>query len=321
MRAAVLDALGGIPRYADFADAAADPGETLVRVTAAAIKPLDRAIAAGTHYSSPRALPVVCGTDGAGQTASGESVYFSSNRRPFGSMAERAPAQWTVPLPAGLDPAVAAAAVNPALAAWLPLQWRARLEIGETVLVMGATGAAGRMAVAAARLLGAGRVVAAGRRQDVLAGLEADGTIDLAAPDDDLREAFATHAAAGIDVIVDFVWGRPAELLVDALIRTDLVASPGARGTRFVSVGEMAGRTIDLPSAALRGSRLEILGSGTANFPPVDEMRRMVAEILGRTAAGELSAAVERVPLSRLAEVWSDASGDRRPVLIPDLEA
>lgn len=321
MKAAVLDALGGVPRYADFPDVAPGPGETLVRVTAAAIKPLDRAIAAGTHYSSPRALPVVCGTDGTGELASGEAVYFSAGHRPYGSMAEQAPAQWTVPLPPGLDPVVAAAAVNPALAAWLPLQWRARMEPGETVLVMGATGAAGRMAVAAARLLGAGRVVAAGRRQDVLARLGADATIDLAVPEHELRDAFAAHAANGIDVIVDFVWGRPAELLVDALIRSDLAASAGARGTRFVSVGEMAGQTISLPSAALRGSRLEILGSGTANFPPVDQMQRIVAEILARTSAGELDAPVERVPLSRVAEVWAEAGGDLRPILMPGLEA
>lgn len=317
MMAAVLDALGSTPRYARFDDPTAQDSEALVRVSAAAIKPLDRAIAAGTHYSSPKSLPVVCGMDGAGGMEDGSRVYFWTVRRPFGAMAELAPAAWTVPLPEGLDPALAAVVVNPALAAWLPLQWRGRMRQGETVMVLGATGAAGRMAVKAARLLGAGRVIAAGRRQDVLASLGADATVDLALPDDALTDAFATHAKAGVDVIVDYVWGRPVELLVSTLVKNDLGGAAAESGIRLVSVGEMAGRSITLPSAALRGSRLEIVGSGTANFPPVASLKAMVAEILDLAADGGLATSFDRVRIDDVEGAWTAAgTAERRPVLM-----
>jgi NADPH:quinone reductase-like Zn-dependent oxidoreductase len=312
MKAAVLDSLGSLPRYGDFDDAVAEPGETLVHVTAAAIKPLDRAIAAGTHYGSPKTLPVVCGMDGVGTTSDGAQVYFWTVRRPYGAMAERAPAAWTVPLPDGLDDALAAAVVNPALAAWLPLQWRGRIRPGGTVMVLGATGAAGQMAVRAARLLGAGRVIAAGRRHDVLASLGADATIDLTLPDDDLAEAFAAQVSRGIGVVVDYVWGRPVELLISTLIKADLGGAASEANVRLVSVGEMAGRSITLPSAALRGSRLEIIGSGTANFPAVPVLQGIVADILDRARSGQLAMTVEPVPLSGVAGAWAaDTAGDR----------
>ena len=190
MKAAIIDALGQLPRFGDFAEPLAEGDEIVVTVTAASIKQLDRAIAAGTHYSSPRELPVIPGTDGVGRLPDGAQVYFAANRRPFGGMAELAPASWTVPLPVGMDDALAAAIVNPALGAWLPIMWRGGLRPGETVVVLGATGGTGRLAVRAARLLGAGRVVAAGRRLEQLAALDTDSRIDLRLPAQELRNRF-----------------------------------------------------------------------------------------------------------------------------------
>ncbi|MCP3097718.1 zinc-binding alcohol dehydrogenase family protein [Myxococcus sp. K15C18031901] len=319
MKAAILEVLGQTPRFGDFDEPTAEAGEALVTVEAASIKQLDRAIVAGTHYSSPRKLPVVCGTDGTGRLADGTRVYFSTHRRPFGAMAQRAPATWTVPMPEGLDPALAAAIVNPGLAAWLPLLWRGHLRPGESVLVLGATGASGRLAVRAARLLGAGRVVAAGRRQDVLRTLGADATIDLRLGRTELQQAFAAEAAKGLSIVVDYVWGPATEALISALVKSDLGTedTPG-EGTRIVSVGAMAAPDITLPSAALRGSRLSLIGSGTANFPPVDQMKPMVADILARTARDELSLEVDRAPLSSVGEVWARSDDpDRRLVLTP----
>lgn len=320
MEAAILHALGEVPRFGTFEEPQAQDGETLVDVTAAPIKPLDRMIAAGTHYSSPRALPVIAGMDGAGRLADGTPVYFAALRRPFGSMAQRAAASWHVPIPRGLDDAVAATIVNPALAAWLPLAWRGGLVEGETVLVMGATGAAGKLAVKVARLLGAHRVIAAGRRQEVLADLGADATIDLRLPQTDLALAFAEQAALGIDIIVDYLWGPPVETLVGTLVKNNLSTTKkgSERGIRLVSVGEMAGKAIALPSAALRGSALQIIGSGTANFPPVPQMQAIVGDILGRAAAGELTIDVERIDLADVADAWLRAGEvGPRPVLVP----
>ncbi len=317
MKAVILDTLGNIPHFGEFDEPLLESGEELVHVTAAAIKPLDRAIAAGVHYSSPRTLPVVCGVDGVGRLEDGSRAYFSAFRQSFGAMAERAAASWTVPLPERLSDAQAAAIVNPALAAWLPLVWRGRLQQGETVLILGATGAAGTFAVRAARLLGAGKVIAAGRRQDVLERLGADATVDLRLPEEELEAVFSEHVAGGIGVVVDYVWGRTAEIFIDSLIKADLAAHQSQLVTRLVSVGEMGGRSITLPAAALRASRLEIVGSGSANFPPIDEMKRIVADILGHAAAGRIELDVETFALAKVVDAWQlSATSDARPVLL-----
>lgn len=315
MKAAVVTTLGGPPSLGDFATPAPARGETIVEVMAASIKQLDRAIVGGRHYASPGEVPYVAGTDGVARTSKGPA-YFAVERAPYGAMAELAPAAWLVPLPENLDPILAAAIVNPALGAWLPLKWRGRLRRGEAVVVIGATGASGRLAVAAARLLGAGRVVAAGRRGEVLASLDVDATIDLVSDPATLKAAFAAEARRGIGVVVDYVWGAPAEAMIAALTGTDLHAS-NASATRLVSVGGMAAPTITLPSAALRASRLEIIGSGTANFPPRAKLKRVVAEILTHAAAGRMSVATREAPLADVARIWAEPADDRRIVLRP----
>lgn len=316
MKAAVVERLGSAPGWMSFDDPVAQGDEQLVGVTAAAVKQLDRAIVAGTHYSSPKQLPFVPGTDGVGTLADGTRVYFAINRRPFGGLAERAPASWTVPLPDGLDDALAAALVNPALGSFLPVGWRGGLRPGESVMVLGATGTTGSLAVKAARLMGAGRVIAAGRRRDVLDGLDADAVIDLAAPAGALRAAFDREIARGLDLIIDYVWGQPVELLLDALTAADLhvAGGDGGAGTRLVSVGSMAAPAITLKSAALRGSRLSILGSGTGNFPPVDKLREVVAEVLDHAAAGRLALPLDVRPIADIATAWDAPAGEGRLV-------
>jgi NADPH:quinone reductase-like Zn-dependent oxidoreductase len=319
MKAAILDAFGQGPRYGEFDEPVAGRDETIVEVTAAPIKQFDRALAVGAHFASPKSLPVVCGTDGAGRLGDGTPVYFTVERQPFGAMAERAPAAWTVPLPGGLDDGQAAAIVNPALAAWLPLVWRARLQPGEDVLVLGATGASGRMAVRAAPLLGARRVVVAGRRQDVLNTLGADATIDLRLPTRELEQAFADQGAEGLDVVVDYLWGPPAEALIAGLSRFGPAAGTGSkREMRLISVGAMAGQTINLSAAALRSSPLTILGSGIGNVPPLQQLKEVVADILARAAAGQIAVEIVRRPLAQVGEIWqASAEADARTVLTP----
>lgn len=316
MKAAILETLGRAPVCGSFAEPDIRPGETLVHVRAAAIKQLERLIAAGKHYSSPRQLPIVAGLDGVGRLDSGQRVYFMVQRRPFGAMAERAPASLTVPVPDGLDDAQAAALVNPALAAWLPLAERGRLRAGETVLILGATGTSGRMAVTMARQLGAGRVVACGRRRDVLASLDADATICLDAPEPQISAAFAEEAERGLGVIVDYLWGRPAELLIGQLAQPGLHSATEDQAIRLVSVGAMAGPDIALPSNALRGSRLELIGSGTGNFPHGEAMRTAIAGVFDLAQAGHLPLKVEERPLAGVSEAWAPGDDpDARVVL------
>lgn len=313
MKAAVLEAFGEAPTFQDFAEPAAQEEEVLVSVRAAALKQLDRALASGRHYASPRMLPIVCGTDGVGLTSAGDRVYFTTNRYPFGAMAEYAPASWTVPLPADLTDSVGAAIVNPAIGAWLPLTWRGKLKKGQTVLILGATGASGRIAVAAARLLGAAKVVAAGRNNAILQALGADTTVDLTLGETALSSRFAEVLADGVDLVIDYLWGRPTELLFGAIEKW-AATGQGDKPIRLVSVGEMASATATLPSTVLRGSKLEVIGSGTGNFPPVEQLQRTVRDILAHASAGAISIDLEDRNLLDVNIAWREPQ-PRRVVL------
>lgn len=319
MRAAVLNTLGELPAMGIFAEPVAQEGEVIVSVLAASVKQLDRGIVKGTHYSSPKTLPIVPGTDGVGTLADGTRVYFSSFRPPFGALAERAVASWTVPVPDGVSDETAAALINPALAAWLPLAWRAKFQRGETVLIIGATGTSGKLAAAAARSLGAGRIVAAGRRQDVLNGLGADATVDLRLEGEALTRRFIEAAGAGgYDVIIDYIWGSATEALLAALTNHHLAPADNdsGYGVRLVNVGAMAAPSISLPAAVLRSSRLQILGSGTGNFPPVEQLTKIVADILALAARGDISVTTRTYPLSEISAAWNTPAEEDTRVVI-----
>src|SRR5712671_366896 len=212
MKAAVLHALGKAPRCEEFAEPAASKDEAVVRVRAASLKAVDRQLASGAHYASPRELPVVCGADGVGDLEDGTRVFFGGPRRPYGAMAERTvvPRAFCFPVPAGVDDDTAAALPNPGVSAWLSLTHRARLARGETVLVLGATGVTGQLAVQIAKLLGAARVVGVGRNERVLArlgDLGADATIQMDQAPEALKEAYLAEMGEGVDVILDYLWG------------------------------------------------------------------------------------------------------------------
>ena len=189
MKAAVIDSPEKGPRFADFDEPTVTEGETLIDVTAAGLHPIVRMLASGEHYASQGTLPMIPGLDGTGRSPDGSAVYFGGVRSPYGPMAQRAAAGFVLPLPDGLDAVTAAAIINPGVGAWLALTRRAVLQPGETVLVLGATGASGRIAVALAARMGAGRVIAAGRNQAILNQLEATATVALGGPDDRAGQA------------------------------------------------------------------------------------------------------------------------------------
>jgi NADPH:quinone reductase-like Zn-dependent oxidoreductase len=319
MKAVVLYELGKPPRFAEFAEPAAAPGEVIVRMRAASLKPIDRQLAAGSHYASPRDLPVVCGADGVGDLADGTRVFFGGPRKPFGAMAERTVVsqEFCFPLPASLDDAAAAALPNPGVSALLTLNRRAKIAKGETVLILGATGVTGAIAVQIAKLLGAGRVIAAGRNPEALSKLRrfgADATIQLNQPDEELKKAIAHEAGeAGFNVIIDYVWGRPTELLLAAITRKEFAAVNPE--TRLVQVGESAGPTISLPAAVLRSTALTILG--TAGIPSRDVLVAAMQQILEWAASGALRIETEQVPLSDIEHAWQRPERGRRFVIIP----
>jgi NADPH:quinone reductase-like Zn-dependent oxidoreductase len=322
MNAAVLHAFNESPRFEQFPDPVAAENEMIVRVRAAALKPVDKQMAAGSHYAASSEPPVICGMDGVGCLDDGTRVFFVMPRSPYGSMAQRtvvSPAH-TFPIPDTIEDDIAAAVVNPGLSAWGALAWRAQLAAGETVLILGATGVTGKLAVQTAKLLGARRVIAAGRNEqvlDTLRDLGADTTIRLDQPKQDLAETFAREASdAGFDVIIDYLWGAPTEALLAAIARRDW--SPASSRIRLVQVGESAGSTVSLAAATLRSSRLEILGAGSGNAPASPEIwLEAVRQLMSNVATGKLRIETERVPLRDVEDAWQRDQHGRRTVIIP----
>jgi NADPH2:quinone reductase len=322
MKAAVLHALGDPPRYEDFPDPQPRDGEVRVRVVAASLKNIERAMASGSHYDAPRELPAVCGVDGVGALDDGSRVFCGGARSPYGMMAERTVVAGIrcLPVPEGVDDDTAAALPNAALSSWLPLVWRAKLQRGETVLILGATGIAGKLAIQIAKHLGAGRVVAAGRNARVLRTLPdlgADATIRLDQPDEELIAAFRREAAhKPFDVVLDYVWGHPTEVLLHALTTHDVMAEN--HRMRLIEIGDMAGSTLSLPAAALRSSGLEIYGSGGGGSIPHTAIFDLFPQLWALAARGELRIDTEAVSLAEIESAWrrTDLAG-RRLVIKP----
>jgi NADPH:quinone reductase-like Zn-dependent oxidoreductase len=319
MHAAVLHAFGKSPLFEEFPDPTPDEGEVLVHVCAAALKPVDKQLASGKHFASPREFPVICGVDGMGRLEDGTRIFFGGPRRPYGAMAERTVvrrAQCFL-VPEGVDDDVAAAIPNPGVSAWLSLKHVAKLTPGETVLILGATGVTGKLAVQVAKILGAGRVVAAGRNERVLstlAELGADATVRLDTPAQDLIEAFRSQAAEkSFDVIIDYLWGPPTEALLAAITGAEFTVA-GSQA-RLVEAGESAGPTITLPAAVLRSTALTILG--TAGIPPWDVLTDAFQQVMSHAATGKLSVETERVPLAGIEDAWERNVEARRLVVIP----
>src|SRR5271170_3329339 len=219
MKAAIVKAPKSSPVYGDFAEPLARDGFTIVQVKASALSQLTKSRASGSHYSSDGTFPAVAGTDGVGITDNGERIYFGLPEAPFGALAERSlvSTRHCIPLPDELDDVAAAAIANPGMSAWAALMERAHLQPGETVLVNGATGTAGRLAVQLAKYLGARKVIATGRNEAQLEEIKSLGA-DVVVPfsfgalhpsgdrhyEDELIEEFGK----GIDVVIDYLWGK-----------------------------------------------------------------------------------------------------------------
>jgi NADPH:quinone reductase-like Zn-dependent oxidoreductase len=323
MHAAVVRSFDAPPRF-DTIDTPRPAGEheILVDVLAAGLHPRVRSDANGTHYTSGGVLPLVPGVDAVGRTRQGELLYFvapdTAQETGLGTMAEQAVVdrRRAITLPAGTDPVAVAAAMNPAMSSWVALRSRVTLEPGARVLVLGATGNAGQLAVQIAKRLGAAHVVGAGRdaeRLDLLPALGADEKVSLL--DDPEKVADRLGRSAGdADVVIDYLWGPTAELAMPAL----LTARPDrAKPLAWIQIGSMAGAEITLPSYLLRAANLQIMGSGQGSVTTAGilaELPALVAEI----ASGALAVDPLAVPLSEVEQAWNTPTAPgRRIVLTP----
>ncbi|HEU5079136.1 MAG TPA: zinc-binding alcohol dehydrogenase family protein [Opitutaceae bacterium] len=315
MKAAIVRNAGEKPAYGDFAEPLPGPGELRINVTAAAISHVVKGRAAGAHYSLSNQFPFVVGIDGVGRLDDGTRVYFILPKEPFGSMAERAvvPSAQCIVLPDGLEDVVAAAIANPGMSSWAAYTERARLKAGETVLVNGATGISGRLAVQIAKHLGARKVIATGRNPSSLQSLKAlgaDVTISLEENDAALEDRFKQQFAEGVDVIIDYLWGKSAECLLVAGAKASADAVP----IRFVQLGSVSGSNITLPSAVLRSSPIELMGSGIGSVS-VEGLLTATRNLLHATVPNGFKIATKSMPLSDVAQAWANEDLAKRVVL------
>ncbi|AXA67838.1 zinc-binding alcohol dehydrogenase family protein [Pseudomonas oryzihabitans] len=307
MKAAVVLGAGQNPSYGDFPEPICKENEVKVNVIAAALTPLAKARAAGTHYSSGGAYPFVAGADGVGHLDDGTRVFFLLPKPPQGAMAERITVpngQW-LRLPDSIDDLSAASIANAGMSSWAALVQRARIKSGQAVLVNGATGASGQLAVRIARHLGASRVIATGRNEKVLNALGADSVVLLSEDIDAFEAAVAEQFKNGIDIVLDYLWGASARAILLAAAKIQ-----SGTPTRFVQIGSVTGEEVSLPARILRSSGVEMLGSGIGSLS-LEQLMLSVSEMLNEASSAQLSLEYSAVPLINVGSVWGLKDGRR----------
>jgi NADPH:quinone reductase-like Zn-dependent oxidoreductase len=319
MHAAVVTSFGSAPRYQEFpVPVPAGDDEMLVDVLAAGLHPRVRSQADGSHYTSTGELPLVPGIDGVGRGPDGVLRYFILPDTTMGAMAEQTvvDTRRSVVLPESCDPVAVAAAMNPAMSSWVALRQRVEFRAGQNVLVLAATGNAGQMAVQIAKLFGAGRIVAAGRGPDRLAGLPAVGATDTVLLEGDAGDIARRlgHAATDVDVVIDYLWGEPTAAAMLAVVtgRADR-----SKPLTWIEIGSVAGPTAAIPSAALRAARLQIVGSGQGSVS-TREILAELPELAQEITNGTFSIDARPMPLTEAEQAWAHAgTTSQRIVLTP----
>ena len=314
MKAAVVWEAGKSPLYSEYEEPKPHEDEVRIHVTASALTNFTKVRAAGKHFSFAARPPFIVGIDGVGRLEDGRRVYFLFPRVPLGGMAERTVVQSShcIPVPEGTADITVAAIADPGMAAWAALETRSKLVAGETVLVNGATGPAGKVAVQIAKYLGAKKVVATGRNREALHALRSMGADvlipldqDGKAQPDELRNQFEQR----IDVVLDYLWGASAEQILTAAS-----AGKGTSPVRFIQIGTTSAPDITLPGLVLRSSALQIMGSGIGNIA-LEEIMLILSKLM--QAASEVGFEIETraLPLSRIEEAWVAESGTPRIVM------
>lgn len=310
MKAAIVFEKGSIPRYADFPEPEiTTDDEVLVSVKAASIKNLDRARASGNHYSTENEAhqPKVIGSDGVGYLENGRKVYFFSKK---GTVAERAVAdkKVMVPIPEALDLSVAAALPNAVMGSAMGLKFKAGMQPGDTVLINGATGITGRIAVQIARLYGAQKIIVTGRNEKSLKellDLGADEAVSLQLSDEDFRQKIKNiHQETPVDIILDYIWGHSVELILSAF-KGDGTFS---HRTKLITVGGMSGDTIQLSSQILRGTDIQISGSGLGSWTKEESallFSEIIPEMFQAAVEGKIKIETQEIDIKDIESRWN----------------
>jgi NADPH:quinone reductase-like Zn-dependent oxidoreductase len=322
MKAAVLLSADSVPVYADFDEPVAGDGSQLVELVAAGIHHHTRSVATGRHYGSGEVFPVIPGLNAVARTASGELVFTSGGEPPYGTFAERiaSPDAMRFPLPWGAQPETIAAGINPGMASWLPLTTRQAegRKLG-TVLILGVTGMSGFLAAQNARLLGAARVVGAGRSTAGLERAAGAGAETLPLTGDRYVDAAALVNVLDGDapgMVLDFVWGTVAETAFRALGRQGL--SEDSADIKYVQIGALAGAEAAVPSSLLRSRKLMIAGSGAGSVSAA-VIKAQIPVYVQLIADGSVQVPFRTYPLSEVGTAWTaSAESGPRVVLVRD---
>ncbi|KAI7252879.1 hypothetical protein KC345_g11439, partial [Hortaea werneckii] len=255
-----------------------------------------------------------------GRLPDGQLIYFVATDTAMGSFADKAviDLRRSVPLPAHADPVHIAAAMNPAMSSWVTLRRRVQVQTGFKVLIMGATGNSGQMAVQIAKLLGASQVIAAGRDQErlhSLTALGADETVCLAGDPEAVARRLG-EAASEVDIVIDYLWGKPAELAMLPILTR---RSDRSRLLTWIQIGSVAGAGAVIPSAALRSANFQIIGSGQGSVTPAGYMAEFPA-LIDAIADGKLTTNPVVCPLSSVEDVWNaPVDSQQRIVFVPSV--
>lgn len=303
MKAAVITSFNQPPRYSDFPDPTPNgPEEMLVQVLAVGLHHLTRGRASGMHYSSTGGLPLVAGVDGVGRGTDGKLRYFAQSLGQIGTMADKTVIELdhSIELPSDSDPITIAGAMNPAMASWLALRCRVPFQRGQKVLILGATGSSGGMAVQIARHLGASQIIAAGRDEQSLEKLPALGATEIMP----LGDARLGVLARAVDVVLDFVWGESAVRIMEILIKQ---RADRSQPLTWIHIGSMAGEVAGIPGSSLRSANLHIVGSGHGSVSGQEVLTELPA-LAQEIARGTFRIDVKATPLRDVEQAWSEAS-------------
>ncbi|SEI87751.1 NADPH:quinone reductase [Myroides marinus] len=322
MKAAILYKSGSTPKCGDIdLKLNIEQGGKLINVKASAVKNLDKSRVSGKHYASYKEFPTVVGTDGVGELEDGTRVYGFGLT---GMLAEQALiGDNYTPIPHSLDNVTAAALPNAVLGSAMPLLIRAKLVAGQTVLFNGATGVTGQVAVQIAKHYGAKNIIVTGRNERLLEELKSYGAthiINLKDTDENIKTQInSIHQQTPIDIVIDYLWGKPISLIIETLKGDSMTYV--SHTTKIVTAGDMAGKEISLPSAILRSSAIEILGSGFGSLSPEELIvfnKVILPEMFLLASNNKLHIETESYPIEDIEEVWNKQlpSGTRLVITI-----
>lgn len=320
MKAAVLKELGLAPVYEEVDDPRpSSEDEVVINMKAVALKNIDKLMAGGTHYASYKKLPVVVGSDGVGMLQDGSMVYTAGRAM----LAEKAVvnASSLVKIPAGIDSAIAAAVPNAALGSYLPLKVKGQMKEGHVVLINGGTGITGKFAVQLAKYYRASKVVVTGKiegKEEQLSALGADLLISTQQNEESFKRSIRRlHEESGIDIIIDYLWGKPAEDIINSLGGNG--ANFPQKDTKFINVGNMVSRHLNLDCNILRSSKLTILGSGLGSYSKNEFesfYQQVLPEMFQLVAEGKASIAIEKEKIENINRIWNKNSLGKRLVVM-----